>query len=86
MLRPWSIEDGPALARLTQDPGFVEFSTFSPLSGDEAREFLASRLEIMQTGFGIWAVVENQRELSAVQPRSRKCLPIGSLHLFGGDE
>ena len=67
VLQPWELSDATALARLTQDEGFVEYSTFSPMDIDQAAAFLEARLPLCQSGFGIWAVWHENQIIGNVQ-------------------
>lgn len=67
VLQPWTLSDTAALARLTQDEGFVEFGTLSPMDTDQAQAFLEGRLALCQSGFGIWAIWQDDQIIGNVQ-------------------
>lgn len=67
LLRPWTLGDGELLAELSQDEGFRSFSLFEPMEADAAREFLRVRLERCRDGFGLWAVLEDDRIIGNFQ-------------------
>lgn len=66
-LRPWTLEDAPLFSELTRDDGFRRFSNFGPMSPEEARLFLESRLPLCQDGYCLWGAFEGDQAVGHFQ-------------------
>lgn len=88
-LRPWCLDDWPLVQSLLKDAGFRRFSSFQPLSDQEAQAFVQQRYHLcQQNGGGLWLLWQAsdlvghvqllpQRLDEPPQPQEEPCWELG---------
>lgn len=66
-LRPWTLEEIPLLAELSEDEGFREYSNMDVMDAEAARLFLEPRLERCRDGYGLWLALEADQPVGSFQ-------------------